>query len=50
MAVEAAQKAFDTVWGLNMPGHERGKLLYKLADLMEANIDELAAIESLNNG
>ena len=30
IAVEAAQKAFDTVWGLNTPGYERGKLLYKL--------------------
>ncbi|KAK0527347.1 hypothetical protein OC834_004449 [Tilletia horrida] len=50
IAVKAAQKAFDTVWGTKVPGHERGKLLMKLADLVEANLDELASIESLDNG
>jgi hypothetical protein len=29
---------------------ERGKLLMKLADLMEAHADELAALETLDNG
>lgn len=47
---QAAQKAYDTVWGLNTPGSERGRLLCKLADLMEENAEELAALESLNNG
>ncbi|KAK1223893.1 hypothetical protein PQX77_013227 [Marasmius sp. AFHP31] len=50
LAVEAAKKAYKTVWGLKTPGTERGKLLYKLANLMEANLDELAALESLNCG
>jgi len=50
LAVAAAQKAFDTVWGLKTPGFERGKLLIKLAELIEANADELAAIETLDNG
>ncbi|CAD6906102.1 unnamed protein product [Tilletia controversa] len=49
-AVKAAQKAFDTTWGTKVPGHERGKLLMHLADLVEANIDELSSIESLDNG
>jgi aldehyde dehydrogenase (NAD+) len=49
-AVDAAQKAFDTTWGLNTTGVERGKLLLKLADLMDAHIQELASIESLDNG
>ncbi|KAL9935512.1 hypothetical protein V8E36_005860 [Tilletia maclaganii] len=49
-AVNAAQRAFDTVWGTQTPGHDRGKLLMKLADLVEENIDELASIESLDNG
>ena len=31
-------------------GHERGKLLNKLADLIEENIEELAMLETLNNG
>lgn len=50
VAVEAAKKAFKTVWGLKTPGTERGKLLYKLANLMEANLEELAALETLNCG
>lgn len=50
IAVKAAQKAFDTVWGLNAPGTHRARLLNKLADLIEANYDELAAVESLDTG
>ena len=49
-AVEIAQKAFDTVWGTNCPGFERGRLLYKLAELLEAHQDEVAAVEALDNG
>lgn len=37
-------------WGQKVPGHERGKMLIKLAEAMEANIDELAAIEASDNG
>jgi hypothetical protein len=50
IAVEAAQKAFETTWGLNAPGSRRGELLNKLALLMEQHADELAALESLDNG
>lgn len=50
IAVQAAQKAFDTVWGLNASGVERSKVLNKLADLMEIHADELAAIEALDVG
>lgn len=49
-AVAAAQKAFDTVWGLKTPGIERARLLNKLADLWEAHLDELAAIEAMDGG
>ncbi|KAH6912823.1 indole-3-acetaldehyde dehydrogenase, partial [Coprinopsis sp. MPI-PUGE-AT-0042] len=49
-AVEAAQKAFRTSWGFKVPGAQRSRLMNKLADLMERNIDELAALESLNVG
>jgi aldehyde dehydrogenase (NAD+) len=50
IAVAAAEKAFQTTWGLNAPGNVRGALLNKLADLMEKNSDELAALEALDNG
>lgn len=33
-----------------MSGKARGKVMMRLADLMEAHTDELAAIESLDNG
>ena len=49
-AVQAAKHAFKTTWGLKTPGHERGRLLGKLADLIEKNIDELAALEALDAG
>lgn len=49
-AVQAARTAFDKgPWGRMDPG-ARAKCLYKLADLVEKNQEELAAIESWNNG
>jgi len=50
VAVAAAQKAFDTVWGHNCPSAKRGRLLNKLADIMEARFDALCAVEALDNG
>lgn len=50
LAVEAAQNAYENVWGLNVPGLARSNILWKLAQLMEANASELAAIEALDNG
>jgi len=49
-AVAAAKRAYNTSWGLKVPGTERGKLLSKLVHLMEANADTLSAIETLDNG
>ncbi|KAJ7500767.1 aldehyde dehydrogenase [Mycena galericulata] len=49
-AVKAARDAFNTTWGLNASGAQRGELLYKLATLMEGVKDELAALEALDNG
>ncbi|TFY75045.1 hypothetical protein EWM64_g8967 [Hericium alpestre] len=49
-AVVSARKALDTVWGLKCPGAERGRLLSRLADLIETHQNELAAIEALNSG
>jgi aldehyde dehydrogenase (NAD+) len=49
-AVKAARKAFDEGPWRRMAASERGRLMYKLADLLEKNQDELAALESLDNG
>jgi aldehyde dehydrogenase (NAD+) len=51
LAVKAARKAFATKapWR-RMAASERGRLLNKLADLIEKNADELARLESLDNG
>ncbi|KAJ6516000.1 aldehyde dehydrogenase domain-containing protein [Mycena sanguinolenta] len=50
VAVAAARKAFNTTWGKNVTGFERARLINKLADLIEQNAQELAELESLNNG
>ena len=49
IAVKAARKAFDGVWKQTTP-QQRGIMLTKLADLVEKNLDVLAAVESLDNG
>src|SRR6266403_2752331 len=49
-AVKAARKAFEEGPWPKMNASERGRLLHKLADLVETNKDELAALESLDNG
>lgn len=50
VAVKSARKAFKEVWGEKTPASQRGKILMKLADLVEQHNDELARIESLDNG
>ena len=49
-AVKAARKAFEKGPWRKMSARERGRCLYKLADLIEQNKDELAKLESLDNG
>ncbi len=49
-AVQAARAAFTTGVWRNMSATHRGELLYKLADLIEQNTDELAHLETLDNG
>ena len=51
-AVKAARKAFDGRGGAwqKMSASERGKLLWRLADLLEKNIEEFAELETLDNG
>ncbi|KAK6482759.1 mitochondrial 10-formyltetrahydrofolate dehydrogenase-like isoform X1 [Huso huso] len=49
-AVAAAKDAFETgPWG-KMNARDRGRLLYKLADLMEEHQEELATIEAIDSG
>src|SRR5437899_9803518 len=50
LAVKAARKAFESGPWTKMNGGDRGRLLSKLADAVEAHKDELAALESLDNG
>ncbi len=48
-AVKAAKKAFEGPWSALLPS-QRQNILLRLADLIEANGEELAQIETLNNG
>src|SRR5437016_3864714 len=50
LAVKAARKAFEEGPWPKMSAAERGRLLNKLADLVEKHQEELAALESLDNG
>ena len=49
-AVEAARRAFESDEWQRMAARDRGRLMNRLADLIEQNIDEIARIETLNNG
>lgn len=50
LAVAAARKALESAPWKTMDAADRGLLLYKLADLVAKNAEELAALESLNCG
>lgn len=49
-AVVAARKAFESGPWPKMTPSQRGRLLWKLADLIEQHADELAQLETLDNG
>jgi phenylacetaldehyde dehydrogenase len=49
-AVQAARQAFDDSPWSRMRPRERQNLLWRLADLMERDAQELAELECLNNG
>src|SRR5271156_888992 len=50
-AVAAARAAFETgAWRRKMTPSQRGAMLNRLADLIEKHADELAQLESLDNG
>src|SRR5687767_14278673 len=48
-AVAAARKAFEGSWSKISPS-ERSKILYRFAELIEKNAEELAQLETLDNG
>ncbi|HUK47244.1 MAG TPA: aldehyde dehydrogenase family protein [Terriglobales bacterium] len=50
LAVKAARKAFESGTWPNMTPSERGRLLWKLADLVDEHHEELAELETLDNG
>src|SRR5216683_3003012 len=49
-AVKAAREAFEHGPWRRMTASERGRLVWKLADLLDKNIEEFAYLESLDNG
>src|SRR5271166_3224185 len=50
LAVKAARRAFEFGPWRKMDARDRGRLMFKLADLIEEHIDELAELETLDNG
>lgn len=50
LAVKAARKAFDSGPWRKMDARDRGRLMNRFADLIEENVDELAELETLDNG
>jgi phenylacetaldehyde dehydrogenase len=50
LAVKAARKAFDQGTWRKMTPSERGRLIWKLGDLIDAHLEEFAYLESLDNG
>jgi aldehyde dehydrogenase (NAD+) len=50
LAVDAARAQFDGGEWSRLDARDRGALMSRLADLIEAEADELAALETLDNG
>ena len=50
LAVEAAREALEKGPWSTMDARDRGQLLYRLADLIDEESEELAALETLDNG
>ena len=50
LAVAAARKAFDQGPWPRMSAADRGRIVWKLGDLIQQNLDEMARLESLNTG
>lgn len=50
LAIQSAGRAFREQRWSQMPAPERGKMIYELGDLIAANKEELAELETLNTG
>ena len=50
LAVKAARRAFESGPWRKMTSSERGRLVWKLADLIEQHTEDFALLESLDNG
>ena len=50
LAVKAAKRAFETGPWSKMSGAEKAKLIFKLTDLIEEHQEELAQLDTLDNG
>src|SRR5215213_3677580 len=49
-AVQAAREAFERGKWATLDARKRGRVLYAIADALEAKADELARLETLDNG
>src|ERR1017187_3479310 len=49
-AVKSAHRAFMDLSWAGLVNHERGRLLYRLAERLRASVEELARLETLDNG
>jgi phenylacetaldehyde dehydrogenase len=49
-AVQAARRAFESGPWRRFTPSQRGRLIWKLADLLEQNLEEFAKLETLDNG
>ena len=49
-AVRAARRAFDAGPWRKVTPSERGRMLWRLGDLLEARLEEFAQLEALDNG
>ncbi|KAK4753954.1 hypothetical protein SAY87_002058 [Trapa incisa] len=50
VAVKAAREAFDDGPWPRMSGSQRARIMHKFADLIEQNLEELAALDSIDGG
>ncbi|KAL8120146.1 aldehyde dehydrogenase family 2 member C4-like [Apium graveolens] len=50
LAVKAAREAFDHGPWPRLPACERGRIMMKFADLIEENVEELAALDTIDAG
>ncbi|XP_059432806.1 aldehyde dehydrogenase family 2 member C4-like [Corylus avellana] len=50
LAVKAARDAFDHGPWPRLPGSERAKIMMKFADLIDQNVEELAALDTIDAG